>query len=65
MARDLRGIGPAPTIAGRSRATLHGNSMTCRLATERRLDSADGAVVSGMSGADLLSASAYLASLNP
>jgi len=63
---DLRGIGPAPTLAGRSPSYLarqlydmqHGN----RNGTWTPLMAP---VVAGMAEADLLSASAYLASLKP
>jgi cytochrome c553 len=63
---DLRGIGQAPTIAGRSPSYL------ARQLYDMKVGNRNGAwtalmapVVAGMGEADLLSASAYLASLKP
>jgi cytochrome c553 len=63
---DLRGIGQAPTIAGRS------PSYVARQLYDMQVGNRNGAwtplmapVIANLSGADLISASAYLASLQP
>ena len=63
---DLRGLGPVPTLAGRS------PSYIARQLYDMKVGNRNGAwtplmapIVAGMGEADLLSASAYLASLKP